>query len=393
MQTAHLTSRRLLATLTFVSVVLILMFSSGSVHAQDTTPTPQAASGSNLSPQLNVNTNFSALSFSTTQGGPAQTYFPIGTPEIFARFNYNNIPAGTTLLRQWYRDGVLAIQREDPWSSFWGASGQLTSISIYDYINGLTPGYYHVIISLRGYAAAQIIGDFVIAGYPVTVPPPVTYASFTDLTVSSSPAGAAMTSFPVGTTIVSARWNYANIPVGAIVVRDWYLNGVLIRSVPEAWSAYWGSNGRLTHIALYDYERGLAAGSYRLAVYLRDTPSVRAETAFTIGDAAPGVFNTLTFSTMPGGLSGYLFPVGTLQVFARWNYVNPPVGTMIVRRWYRNNVLFIERREPWTLSGTGTVQNISIYDYTYGLLPGDYRVEIGLEGVPQSFVVGYFSIV
>lgn len=391
MNITQIKNRQLFLFSVLLALFVSLTFSVPKIHAQEPPATPTG--GSNLPQALDVGTNFSDLSFSTSKDGPPQNYFPIGTPEIFARFNYNNIPAGIVLVRQWYRDGVLDIQRQDPWSSFWGSSGRLTSISIYDYISGLTPGYYHVVISLSGYAAAQIIGDFVIAGYPNTVPPPVTYSSFSNLTVSSSPAGPAIASFPAGTTIVSARWDYANIPVGAILQRDWYLNDVLIRSVQEAWSAYWGASGRLTHIALYDYERGLLAGNYRLIVYLRDNPSVRAETSFVIGGVvSAGVFSNLTFSATPDGPAGYVFPVGSAQIFARWNYANPPPGTTVLRRWYRNGVLWLERREPWMLGGVGTVQNVSIYDFINGLLPGDYYVEISLDGLAGSLVTGYFSI-
>ena len=40
---------------------------------------------------------------------------------------------------------------------------------------------------------------------------------------------------------------------------------------------------------------------------------------------------------------------------------------------------------------TGT-QAVSIYDFQYGLLSGDYYVVISLEGIPGSKIVGYFRI-
>jgi hypothetical protein len=214
--------------------------------------------------------------------------------------------------------------------------------------------------------------------------------------VSTSAAGPAMSAFPAGTPLISARWDYANIPVGAMMQRDWYLNGVLFRSVWEPWSAYWGSSGRLTHVAIYDYEEGMASGNYRLVIYLRDNPGVRVETTFTIGSAVqpdgPTLFFNLTFSTSPDGPAIAIFPRGTREVFARWsfNFVSP--GSVVLRRWYRNGALWLERQEPWAYGVQGQVKNISIYDYQYGLPPGDYAVEFSLIGFPNSVVRGYFTI-
>jgi hypothetical protein len=372
-------------------VILLGMTHGGTIQAQEATVTP-VQTGSNLPSALNATINFSNVTFSTSPGGPDMAYFPTGTPEVFLRFDYVSIPAGAVLVRNWYRDGQPYITKSDVWNPAWGTSGRLTHISIYDYISGLTPGYYQVIVSLSGYPAAQILGQFVIAGYPVTSVPPSSTQAFSDLTVSTSPAGPALGSFPAGTPIISARWNYANIPIGAVVERDWYVNGVLVRSVQEAWSSYWGNTGRLTHIALYDYERGLPSGTWRLVVFLRDMPVVRAETTFAVGVSLPApVFSNLTFSATAAGAPVYQFPAAIPQVFARWDYANPPAGATLVRQWFRNGVLWLDRREPFTPTGSGT-QVLSIYDFQYGLLSGDYYVEISLAGVANSKVVGWFRI-
>lgn len=343
--------------------------------------------------QTTYTTSFTDLTFSATSDGPAMTYFPVGTTQVFARWNFQNVSPESRLRRQWFRDGALFIQKEEAWT--WGVNGRLSSISIYDFTEGLTPGYYHVVISLVPYApAAQVIGDFVIAAYPSTVVPPSGSMSFSGLTMSASAAGPAMTYFPAGTPVVSARWNFANIPVGAVVQRDWYLNGAIFRSVQEPWSVYWGSSGRLTHIAIYDYERGLPPGSYQVAIFLRDTPSVRVVAAFTIGMPADHstLFRNLSFSASPTGPATAIFPRGTKVVYARWDFNNVSPENRIVRRWYRNGALWLEREEPWLYGPSGTVRNISIYDYDYGLLPGDYFLEISLKGMPNILLEGYFTI-
>ncbi len=371
------------------SLVLLLLiggFLFGSV------PTPAHMQGGSNGPAYT--TTFTDLTFGATPDGPAMTYFPVGTTQVFARWNFANVSPESRLRRQWYLNGQLFIEKEEAWN--WGVNGRLSHISIYDFNEGLTPGYYHVIITLvPNYPAAQVIGDFVIAGFPSTVIPPTSGSAFSNLSVSTSAAGPDMVVFPAGTPVVSARWNYANIPVGAVMQRDWYYNGVLFRSVQEPWSDYWGSSGRLTHVAIYDYERGLASGNYRLVIFLRDNPPVQAETSFSIGYSNPGgstLFNNLTFGATPNGLASALFPRGTQVVYARWDFNNVSPENRVLRRWFRNGVMWLERQEPWTYGPTGTVRDVSIYDYQDGLLPGEYYVEISLIGVPNSLLRGYFTI-
>ncbi len=383
--------RQLLSLLT---LILFVAFMFGSA------PTPALMQGGSNQPTYTA--SFTDLSFSVSADGPVMTYFPVGTTQIFARWTFNNVPngAGITLLRQWYLNGKLFIEKQEPWNPAWGMSGRLTHVSIYDFTEGLTPGNYHVVISLMyDFPAAQVVGDFVIAGYPTTIVPPSTASAFSSLSVSTSAVGPDMIAFPVGTPVVSARWNYANIPIGAVMQRDWYYNGVLFRSVQEPWSNYWGTSGRLTHIAIYDYERGLAPGSYRLVVFLRDNPAVRAETAFTIGSPntgpqpdGPTLFSNLTFSATPTGPASAIFPHGTPVVYARWGFNRISPEAIVLRRWFRNGVMWLERQEPWTRGPMGTVQDVSIYDYQYGLLPGDYYVEISLVGYPNTLLRGYFTI-
>ncbi len=372
--------------------LLILILSPITARAGDGTQNP---------------TYFSNLTFGTAGNSPAITYFPVGTKQVFARWDYANVPVEfkqgewPILRRQWYINGKLFLQKEDAWDfNSWRSSGRLTHVSIYDFDQGLTPGYYHVVVTLvPNYPAAQVAGDFVVASVPVTIVPPVNTPNFSSLTVSTSASAPGMNVFPAGTPLISARWNYANIPIGASMQRDWYINGMLFRSVQEPWSSYWGSSGRLTHVAIYDYQYGMASGNYRLAIYLRDNPSVRAEVAFSIGTVIPStqpdgptLFYNLTFSASPDGVPSAIFPSGTREIFARWdfNYVSPE--SRVLRRWYRNGVMWLERQEAWVYGTQGTVKNISIYDYQYGLLPGDYYVEISLIGYPNSMLRGYFTI-
>lgn len=357
-------------------------------------PTPPPIGGGGVVPSPNG--MFSNLSFSTASDGPAIVNFPAGTQAVFARFDFANIQPGGTLTRQWYLNGQPYITRSEAWNPAWGTNGRLTHISIYDY-NGMLPsGSYSVTIFLTG-TNVYISGSFAVASgvvYPTSTPNPVpTNAYFYNLTTSTSSAGAAMSYFPAGTRAVYIRFNYANIPIGTILRREWYKDGQLFRSAQDIWSSYWGSNGRLTHISLYDYTYGLASGNYRVVVSLPYFPSVRAEAAFTIQSGVPtgNYFSNLTFSTSVNGPAYSYFYAYTREIFARWSYVNAPYGSILVRRWYRNGVLWLTRREGWYRTGSGTVY-ASVYDYQYGLLPGNYYVEISLENVPNSTITGSFRV-
>jgi hypothetical protein len=343
-----------------------------------------------------MDTYFSGLTFSTAANGDAMTFFPAGTEEVFARWNYVNVPAEPlTLHRDWYRDGQLEISRQSEWS--YTATGWVNDISIFDYETGLAPGNYQVFIYLS--REARLPGAQVIAEFSVAEPPAVIAASggsmtFTNLTVGTSASGAAQTMFPAGTTAISVRWDYNNIPTGAVVIREWHRNGSPYHIVQEPWSSYWGSSGRLTHVTLYDYVQGLPSGDWSVIVYLRDNPQAIGQAQFTIGSNSDGssYFRNLIFSTQSGGPDTLWFHAGTSQIFAQWDFQNVPGDAIVLRRWYRNGVLWLERREAWVYGSSGRVQDVSIYNFEVGLLPGQYAVEIELEGYPGSLVWASFMI-
>jgi hypothetical protein len=382
-------------------VLLILAFAvPAPILAQgpsmQTPAAPQNGDGSGSPPPIGAggptSSYFYSLSFSTAPDGPDFSNFPAGTPQVYVRFNYVNVPLGTTLSRQWYRNGQPYLSRNDAWNPAWGSNGRLGGISIYDFQDGLPSGTYDVVISLIGYPDSVISGRFTIDGavYPTSVYNPM---AFSGLTTSTSPAGPDVTYFGAGTQAVYIRFNYSNIPIGTVVRREWYKDNALFRVAQDVWSSYWGPTGRLTHISLYDYINGLPAGNWRVAVFLVSYPTVRADVNFVIaaGQTGSPYFANLTFSTSINGPSYGAFYAYTRQIFARWNYANAPVGATMLRRWYRNSVLWLERREPWYRSGAGTVYT-SIFDFQTGLQPGNYYVEISLEGVPNSTVTGYFRV-
>lgn len=368
--------------------LIVTATSPATVQASSATPNPTATRFSNTNGgSTNLPPAFSGLSFGTTAGSANQTSFPNGTEEVYVRWNYSNVPVGTTLRRVWYRDGNVVVSREEAWSSNWGSTGRLTHIKLFDNEEGLDPGNYYVVVSLPSYGVS-IDGNFtILAGSP----------SFSDISVSMTSNGEPMTVFPYGTQEIFVRWNYNNIPVGAVMQREWYRNGVAVVSRSEAWSANWGMNGRLTHISLYDFDSGfgLDPGNYRVVVYLRDQPAVSVEKTFTIESNAGPSFADLRFASSPQLPAQSTFPAATKRVYAIWEYQNVPVGAQMRRIWKRDGQVFADRTEVWDFNayGTaGTMTDVYIYDDISGLSSGNYQVEIQLVGQPLTKITGSFSI-
>jgi hypothetical protein len=360
---------------------------------QSATPRPtstqfQASGNSNSPGSVTGSPAFSGLSFGSTPGGANQTTFATGTDEVYVRWNYSNIPIGTTMRRVWYRDGAVVVSREEDWSTNWGTAGRLTHIKLFDYEEGLDPGNYYVVISLPAYNVS-VDGNFTITAGS---------ASFSNISTGLSSEGQAVSVMPYGTEEVFVRWDYSGIPLGSTMQRDWYRDGALIISRSEDWSANWGMNGRLTHVSLYDYTSGfgLQPGNYRVVVSLMNQPTVKAETSFTIESNVGPSFSNLRMRTRPDADSQTTFPAGITRIYAVWDYSNIPVGAQVRRVWRRNEQIFVDRTEVWDFEkyGTsGTVTDVSIFDEISGLSNGSYQVEISLVGQPgvrvnESFTIG-----
>lgn len=382
------------AVIALLMVTFLLMFSVQQTHAQG---------GSNL--PLISPTQFSELTFSTTPIGLSMSYYPPTTTRVYARFNYANATPGLDITFEWIHNGVSIGTDLRRWPPEWGTTGYLTEFSIAPMSIGGNPerlpaGNWLVKITMwnaETNPAAVVIGDFVVGeASPVVVATPASNGvpTFSDLTVSTSAGGAAMTTLPAGTPSVSARWNYGNIPIGVEVTRTWMLNGQIYRQVSEPWSAYWGNHGRLTHVSLYDYQFGLPSGQWQLIVSLSN--GLRAEVAWVIADrvtpAGAAFFQAMTFSTSPNGEAAYLFPRGTQQIFARWGFQNVPAGSTVRRTWYLNGVVWLVREEPWGFGTNGTVNSISIYDFITALPQGTYFVVVELLGMPNARAQSGFVI-
>lgn len=94
-----------------------------------------------------------------------------------------------------------------------------------------------------------------------------------------------------------------------------------------------------------------------------------------VPDSPVPAFYNLRFATSADAAPQPYFSQGTEQVFAVWDYANIPIGATVRRVWLLNGEPWLEREEAWTGAASGTVQDVSIYDFTGGgLQPGKYEV-------------------
>lgn len=126
------------------------------------------------------------------------------------------------------------------------------------------------------------------------------------------------------------------------------------------------------------------------------TPTV-SPTASATPTPLPPTLGNLSFSASLsplGGLAmpGLLFSEGTRRAYVAVPFRNMRPEISFEERWYRENELWISRQARWgdlTRSTNGTLILESLY-IEQGLLPGQYRVDLLLDG--QLAKTGYFFV-
>ncbi|MFT3893372.1 MAG: hypothetical protein QM730_17225 [Anaerolineales bacterium] len=120
------------------------------------TPTDTPVVG--FTPETGVSLFYGAHAAENPNEPAGRTSFPAGTKRIYVVWNYQNMRAGLTVKREWYLDGKLWLQREEPWDfSKYGATGAVQDISIYDDNVGLPSGVYQLKMYIDG--LMQPIGE------------------------------------------------------------------------------------------------------------------------------------------------------------------------------------------------------------------------------------------
>jgi hypothetical protein len=125
------------------------------------------------------------------------------------------------------------------------------------------------------------------------------------------------------------------------------------------------------------------------------TPDVAAGiTPLPTNPALTGQFTNLRFASSPTGAEQANFPVGTQEIYALWDYDGMQATDVMERLWFHNDAEYVTRREDWDFlkyGFSGTVQDIFLFDRIDGIDPGQWRVELYLNGEQQAvaeFTVG-----
>ena len=221
------------------------------------------------------------------------------------------------------------------------------------------------------------------------------------------------TLFPSGTKTIYATFDYQGFDAGGEFAQVWYLDDVETARGDSSWEreqsgSYEGS---------LNNEQGLLEGNYRLDILLDG--NVLGSGEFTIGQMAQIEVATAT-STLPatpieasvptaGSPSPTIGPInfssegltaqqpmiarrnfteGTTIIYATFTYADFRVGQVFEQIWYLDGEESGRGSFVWTDAPTGQYQG-SLNNET-GLLPGDYRLEIRING--QLLGAGSFTI-
>lgn len=99
-------------------------------------------------------------------------------------------------------------------------------------------------------------------------------------------------------------------------------------------------------------------------------------------------FQNLRFAANPGAAPQGVFPVGTAEVFAVWEYSGMNDGDFVQRAWRYNGDSWLNKEEVWDTAvrgASGTITDVSIYgEVIGGLAPGEYQLDLFVNGGWQT---------
>ena len=218
---------------------------------------------------------------------------------------------------------------------------------------------------------------------PVTGQPTVRYLGFSSSVNDAGMPTSIISTLPTGSSNLYLFFDYANMTPETVYELRVNTNGVpnpTFSLSTVRWSGgrdglwYIGSSGQPFPNGVYDFTlfvNGIAGGNARLVV----------------GEATPegGEFSDIVFGLLDerGNVlgNGFVLPTGSIAS-ARFLYRNLTAGTPWTAIWYYDGAE-IQRTPDGTVwlesDGANGVKTISIQDPN-GLLPGNYRLELYLNG-------------
>jgi hypothetical protein len=107
---------------------------------------------------------------------------------------------------------------------------------------------------------------------PTPLPTPDSSDGFCCLRFAAGPFAQEAESFPAGTEIVYAVWDYAGLSPEDRIRRIWIRDNLIWITREEKWDwENYGAEGTVRDLSIFDYEgSGLQPAEYRLQLYLND---------------------------------------------------------------------------------------------------------------------------
>ena len=323
---------------------------------------------------------------SVNDGAPSTVVgsMPNNTKSLYFFFDYDNMTPQTVYELRVSRDGLPDAAFSLPpvrWSGretgLWyiGSREQAWANGAYEFellINGLSAGSQRIVIGGSAENRSQ----------------------FSDIVFGTLDQGGSLVGngsiVPLG-DIASARFLYANMPVGIPWSAIWYFGGVEVARTADLWTD--SSHGaKVIRVAP---SGGLLPGSYRLELYIDGALSATSD-FFVSGQPAgplPQIFTNLRHTAADSAIDARLaavassFPSATPTLYALFDWNQLAAGTPWTLRWLVDDQVFFASTNLWLTVESGT-------DFTVALAnppDGSYKLQLlvnNLKLIEQEVTVG-----
>ncbi len=323
---------------------------------------------------------------SVSDGAPSTVVgsMPNNTKSLFFFFDYDNMTAETVYELRVSRDGIPDATFSLPpvrWSGrrsgLWyiGSREQAWANGAYEFtllINGTSVGSQRIVVG--GSAANR--------------------SQFSDIVFGTLDQSGALVGngsiLPLG-EIASARFLFANMPLGSPWSAIWYFGGVEVARTADVWSD--GSHGaKVIRVAP---NGGLLPGNYRLELYIDGALSATSDFIVSGRPAGPlpEIFSRLRHVTAESApearraTASSSFPSSIPALYALFDWHQMAAGTPWTLRWLVDDQVFFETTNPWQTVESGS-------DYTVSLTnpsDGSYKLQLlvnNLKLIEQEVIVG-----
>ena len=308
---------------------------------------------------------------SVANGAPSTVVgsMPNNTKSLYFFFDYDNMTAETIYELRVSRDGIPDTTFSLPpvrWSGresgLWyiGSREQAWANGAYEFtllINGTSVGSQRIVVG--GSAADK--------------------PRFSDIVFGTLDQSGALIGngaiLPLG-EIASARFLYANMPLGLPWSAIWYFEGVEVARTVGGWAD--ASHGaKVIRVAP---DGGLLPGKYRLELYIDGALSATSDFIVSGRPAGPlpEIFSSLRHVTADSAAearqatASSSFPTSIPALYALFDWHQLAAGTPWTLRWLVDDQVFFETTKPWKTVESGA-------DYTVSLLnpaDGSYKLQL-----------------